>query len=401
MSPLLVSAYTATSAMGWGLSPTLQALVDGRSALRPCDFADAILDTWIGRVAGVEEQPVTGALGNYDCRNNRIAQLALQQDDFQARVAALARRWGPRRVGVFIGTSTSGIGATEWAYAHRDPTTGTLPESFDYRCTHNVFSVADFTRRHLGLEGPCAAISTACSSSAKVFASAQRHICAGLCDAAVVGGVDSLCLTTLYGFNALELVSAKPCRPWDAERDGLNIGEGGGFALLERSPDHGHPDHLPGGIYLLGYGESSDAHHMSAPHPEGKGAASAMERALASAGLAPSAIDYVNLHGTATPSNDAAEDRAMATVFPQGVACSSTKGWTGHTLGAAGILEAVFACLAVEHGFIPQSLNTQRCDPNLHTAVALEPQRRPVARVLSNSFGFGGTNCSLVLGRLS
>ncbi|MEK6297980.1 MAG: beta-ketoacyl synthase N-terminal-like domain-containing protein, partial [Paraburkholderia tropica] len=231
----------------------------------------------------------------------------------------------------------------------------------------------------------------------KVFGSARRMIEAGLIDAAVVGGVDSLCLTTLYGFNSLELLSRQPCRPFDVARDGISIGEAAAFALLERLP--AQADTLPGdAILLLGIGESSDAHHMSSPHPEGLGARAALEQALASAGLAPDEIDYINLHGTATPSNDASESRAVGALFGS-TPCSSTKGATGHTLGAAGALEAIAAALALRHGFVPAGVNTQVVDHALGLDYALTNRDADVRAALSNSFGFGGTNCSLLLGR--
>lgn len=397
ISPLRISAYTTVNALGRGVAASLAALQRGEGGLRPCDFGDAALLTWIGRVEGLEDEPVTGELAMFDCRNNRLARLGLEQDGFAQAVEAARERYGAKRIGVFVGTSTSGILEMELAYRELDPGTGRLPESFRYRYTHNIFSVADFTCRYLKLQGPAVAVSTACSSSAKVFASAYRYIRAGLCDAAVVGGVDSLCFTTLYGFRSLELTSPQPCRPWDADRSGLSLGESAGFALLESArPDRDGPDHAP---MLLGYGESSDAYHMSAAHPEGEGAALAMERALGAAGLRPEQVDYINLHGTATASNDASEDHAVVRVFGRRVPCSSTKGWTGHTLGAAGIMEAVFCCLCLEHGLMPQSLNTQRMDPQLSAHILLETRSQPVNRVMSNSFGFGGTNCSLLFGR--
>jgi 3-oxoacyl-[acyl-carrier-protein] synthase-1 len=225
-----------------------------------------------------------------------------------------------------------------------------------------------------------------------VFAAACRHMQAGFCDAALVGGVDSLCLTTLYGFNALQLVSDRPCRPWDRERNGINIGEAAGFALLEW-------DHTgSGNVALLGYGESSDAHQIATPHPEGTGAALAMQNALHMAGLAGRDIDYINLHGTATPSNDASENAALQRVFGQPPAFSSTKGWTGHTLGAAGITEAIIACQAIEHDFIPGTLNTSHPDSALSGGIVLQGRNQEVRTVLSNSFGFGGSNCSLIFG---
>lgn len=394
MQPLVLASFTLTSALGRGRAATLASLRSETSGLRACDFADARLDTWIGRVDGLENEVIEGALAAYDCRNNRLARLGLRQDGFAEAVAAARARHGAERVGVFLGTSTSGIRETERAYAERDPA-GRLPEWFRFDQTQDTFSVADFVARELQLTGPALVVSTACSSSAKVFAVAYRHMRAGLCDAALVGGVDSLCLMTLYGFSALELVSPQPCRPWDAGRAGINIGEAAGFALLEWPGAH-QPDDAP---VLLGYGESSDAYHMSTPHPDGAGAALAMSRALDSAGLTADRIDYLNLHGTATLTNDRSEDRAVTRVFGTSVPCSSTKGFTGHTLGAAGIAEAVIGALALQHGFIPGSCNTGQLDPHLHAAIVLRNREAALRTVMSNSFGFGGSNCSLVLGR--
>ncbi|MCM2327413.1 MAG: beta-ketoacyl-[acyl-carrier-protein] synthase family protein [Lysobacter sp.] len=394
MQPLLISSFTATSCLGSGLGPLLDALLASRSGLAPCRFETVALDTFVGEVEGVDAQPVPPSLAGFDCRNNRLAELAMRKDGFLDAVAAAANRLGPRRIGVFVGTSTSGILETEIAYRHRDPLTGALPASLDYRRTHNTFSAAEFTRERLGLAGPCTAVSTACSSSAKVFAIAARMIGAGVIDAAVVGGVDSLCLTTLHGFDSLQLLSSQPCRPWDAGRDGISIGEAGAYFLLERAPDVAPAQAL----WLLGTGDSSDAHHMSSPHPEGLGAKLAMEAALAGAGLAPADIDYVNLHGTATPSNDVTEDKGVHAVFANAVACNSTKGATGHALGAAGAVEAAIALLAIRHGFIPASPGTRAPDPALRVRYCSTLERRPVARVMSNSFGFGGSNCSLVFG---
>jgi 3-oxoacyl-[acyl-carrier-protein] synthase-1 len=236
-------------------------------------------------------------------------------------------------------------------------------------------------------------ISTACSSSAKVFAAAARQIELGLIDAAIVGGVDTLCLTTLYGFASLQLTSPSPCRPYDATRDGISIGEGAAFALLERAADP-----APGSVLLLGAGESSDAYHMSSPHPEGLGARLAMDAALQSAGLAPADIDYINLHGTATPANDAAEGKAVAALFGSRVPCASTKGATGHTLGAAGAIEAVICALALTDSLLPGSPGTTAPDPSIPVNYLLASRDAPVRRVLSNSFGFGGSNCSLIFG---
>ena len=361
----------------------------------PCAFDTVVLPTWIGEVAGVDEVQLPPGLSAFDCRNNRLAYLGLIQDGFDAAVVAAAHRYGAHRVGIFLGTSTSGIFQTELAYRQRDPVTGALPAGFAYGTTHNTFSVADFTRHLFGLTGPAVVVSSACSSSAKVFASARRMLAAGLIDAAVVGGVDSLCLTTLYGFNSLGLTSSQACRPFDLARDGISIGEAAAFALLEHVPAQLDAN----AVLLLGVGESSDAHHMSSPHPDGLGARIAMQQALETAQLDPSDIDYINLHGTATPSNDAAETKAVTAVFGSSTPCSSTKGATGHTLGAAGGLEAVICALALQNSLLPGGLNSQQLDPALPLNYLLDNREQPVHRVLSNSFGFRGTNCSLIFGR--
>ena len=394
MTPLLLSAYSATTCLGRGLGATFEALRSGGSGLAPCGFEMVRLDTWIGEVAGVDQAALPPAFSEYECRNNRLALIGLEADGFAGRARGLIERCGRERVGVFLGTSTSGILQTELAFRRRNATTGALPDDFNYRTTHNSFSVSEFVRTYFGLDGPAVTISTACSSSAKVFAAAARQIACGTIDAALVGGVDSLCLTTLYGFSSLELTSPRPCRPYDAQRDGISVAEGAAFALLEPAPRNP----AEGSVLLLGYGESSDAYHMSSPHPEGLGARVAMEAALKSAGLEPRRIDYLNLHGTGTRSNDAAEGKAVAELFGRGVPCSSTKGATGHTLGAAGAVEAVICALALSRGLLPGSPNTERADPAIGIDYLLAPRPCRPRRVLSNSFGFGGSNCSLVFG---
>ena len=258
---------------------------------------------------------------------------------------------------MLVGTSTSGILQTELAYRQRDAD-GALPAWLHYPETHDTASLARFVQAALGLEGPAWVISTACSSGAKAYAAAARLIALGVIDAAVVGGCDTLCMTTLYGFRALELLSSEVCRPWDARRNGLSLGEGASFALLQRDDD------APA-AWLLGCGESSDGHHMSSPHPEGAGAADAMRAALADAQLQPDQVDYINLHGTGTRNNDAAEDLAVCSVFGRGVPVSSTKGHTGHALGAAGAVEAAITLLALREGLLPHGLHCEQPDAAL------------------------------------
>lgn len=389
MDSKYLTASSMVSAMGRGRAETLAALEHERGGLAP--GAEGELGLHVGAVAGADDVALPAHLAAFDCRNNRLAEMALQTDGFADRVAGAVARYGADRIGIFLATSTAGMRETEAIY--RQLGDGDIvPAEFTFDTTHRLSATTDYLRARLGLAGPSQSISTACSSSAKVLASAARYIDAGLCDAAIVGGVDSLCRTTLFGFHALELTASGPCRPFSADRDGMCLGEAAAMALLE--PGHGDN----GSAALLGYGESTDAHHMSTPHPEALGARLAMRRALASAGLGPERIDYVNLHGTATRFNDATEDMALAAEIGTAVAASSTKGWTGHALGASGMVEALLCTLALEQGIAPCTLNTDRIDDTMRCNVLVASERRALRRVLSNSFGFGGNNCALVLG---
>ena len=392
MPTLKITASSLVNALGRGKAEVWQKISSGQSGLRQADYAGLEFATWLGQVEAAASYPLEPGLAKFNCRNNRLAKLALDSDDFREAVEVAKQKYSASRIGVFMGTSTSGIEETEQAYRHMDTSSNCLPPDFDMLHTHNIASVLAYTQASLGLNGVGLTISTACSSSAKVFATAHRHILAGYCDAAVVGGVDSLCLTTLYGFHSLQLVSPEPCRPWDAARQGINIGEAAGYALLEKDSNASLA------YTLQGYGESSDAYHMSTPHPQGDGAVLAMQQALSRAGLNAEDIGYINLHGTATPSNDSAEDAAIARLFHKAVACSSTKGFTGHTLGAAGITEILFCCLALESGLLPANLNWQQRDPAFKTEVITGNLHQSIRYAKSNSFGFGGTNCSVIVG---
>lgn len=386
--PLAINASTVSSALGLGLAAHVEAIRTRRGGLRPNDFTGAPLATWIGRVDGLETAPLPRQFEIWDCRNNRLAWLALQQDSFIDAVAHARARYGSGRIALLLGTSTSSIGATEEAYRQLTPG-GQFPAHLRQPIIHTAHSLGEFVQHALGLTGLCATVATACSSSAKVFAQAERMIRCGVADAAVVGGVDTLCGSVLFGFNSLGLVSPDPCRPFDINRRGISIGESGGFALLECDGP---------GPWLLGYGESSDAHHMSSPHPEGLGARLAVEDALARSGLTPADVGYINLHGTASARNDEVEARVIADLFPATTHASSTKGWTGHALGAAGFLEAAISLLAIRHELAPGNLNTTVLDPACGPQIRIDnsPLTRPVA--LSQSFGFGGSNCVLAFG---
>jgi 3-oxoacyl-[acyl-carrier-protein] synthase-1 len=390
IEPLAVSAYSATSALGRGLAAHLEALRDARGGLGINDFSSAPLECRIGRVAGIEDTVLPARLAHWDCRNNRLAWIGLQQDGLRDAVAAAVARHGAARVALVLGTSTASIGSTEDAYRRLDH--GHFPADLQRPEIHTPHSLTAFVADATGIAGPALTISTACSSSAKVFASAERLIRLGLAEAALVGGVDTLCNSVLFGFHSLELVSPHGCRPFDTRRDGISIGEAAGFALLERATV------APRAPRLLGHGESSDAHHMSTPHPEGRGALSALDDALARAGVGTEAVDYINLHGTATLKNDEVEAKLLPR-FPARTRASSTKGFTGHTLGAAGALEAVIALLAIEHGIVPPNLGCSEPIPDAAPWLALQPAEQRIDVAVSNSFGFGGNNACLVFGR--
>lgn len=396
MQALELKKYTLSTCLGLGLEANWAKLSAQHGGLKPCDFETIDLPTFIGEVEGVDDVVLPAALVEFDCRNNRLAHLALQQDGFVDAVEDAIAQYGSDRVGLFLGTSTAGILQTELAYRRRQ-SDGALPADFHYAQTHNTYSVAAYASALLGLTGPALTVSSACSSSAKVFGNAARMIEAGLIDAAVVGGVDSLCLTTLYGFNSLQLLAPTPAQPYGEGRNGISIAEGAAFVLLTKpaSPP------ASGTILLYGVGESSDAHHMSSPHPEGLGAQMAMKAALDAAGIQASQVGYINLHGTATPSNDAAEGKAVRAVFGNGTACSSTKGATGHTLGAAGGVEAIICVMAMQHGVTPAGINTKKVDAGLDVDYVLSNRSGAIHYAVNNSFGFGGSNCSLVLGIVS
>ena len=392
MQPAYLAHYTLTTCLGRGRDANWEAIVQRKTGLQPCRFETANLPTFVGQVEGVEFEALPPRLADRLCRNNQLAQLALKQDGFCKAVENAIQSYGRDRVGVFLGTSTSGILSTEIAYRHRDEKSGALPKNFHYQHTHNTFSVSGFVRDYFELEGPAVAVSSACSSSAKVFGNAARMMACGLIDAAIVGGIDSLCLTTLYGFNSLELLSAERCQPFGSQRNGISISEAAGFALLTREkPGSGKV------VAVTGVGESSDAHHMSSPHPEGAGALASMQQALDMAGLRPNQIDYINLHGTATRSNDAAEGLAVMSLFGSDIPCSSTKGHTGHALGAAGIVEAILCVMAIENHLLPAGVNTLEVDASLKINYLLDNTVSAPKAIISNSFGFGGSNCSLLL----
>lgn len=384
---IAVTARVVVTCVGRGRDAHVAAMREGRTGLTECDFPAVDVPCHVGRVAGIEDEAFPAGLKTYDNRATRLAVAALATEEFHGEVAVARQRWGPSRVGIVLGTSTSGIERLEQVYRMRRDG-APLARSYSMRHHNDYHAVTSFLIEHLALEGPGYTVSTACSSSAKAIVDAMQLIRAGLCDAVLVGGVDSLCLTSLYGFDALELVSREPCRPFDSARDGLTIGEGAAFMLLERERS---------GPRVSGYGESSDAVSMSTPPEDGAGAASAMRQALRRSQLGAGEVDFIKLHGTATPANDSAEAAAVASVFGPSVRAASLKGLIGHTLGAAGAVETVMCLHAMEAGFLPGSARFGTPDPALAIGVLGQSEPRAIRHVLCNAFGFGGSNCALVL----
>jgi 3-oxoacyl-[acyl-carrier-protein] synthase-1 len=391
LDPVSVSAYTLTCAAGHGMADVRQSITAERTGLSGDAWPGSEVETVLGQVFGLYDTNLKVDAQD-ECRNNRLALLGLNSDGFIDAVERVKDEFGRDRCAVIIGTSTSSIERSEYAFAHLTAVGEFPPECMQMEM-HHPHTTTAFIARTLGVTGASMTISTACSSSAKTFASAARWIDCGIADAVVVGGVDSLCLSVIHGFHSLQLVSPTACRPFDRNRDGINLGEAAGFALLTREPLGDCR------ISMLGYGESCDAYHMSSAHPDGLGAEIAMQAAINKSGRSFAEIDYINMHGTGTRSNDDVEGRVCARLFPPTSCASSTKGWTGHTLGAAGMTEAIIAFDTLLTGTLPGTLNTSDPDRRFAMNILLENKQARVDTVMSNSFGFGGNNCSLIFGR--
>ena len=381
-----VTAWSTVNSLGTSTEQVVSALRGGRASLTPPPPGTPF-ETVCG-VVDADLPALPKGLERFDSRNNRFIQQALAE--IGSALDAARERWGTRRVGICVGSSTAAMDEIENAYSvHAE--TGSLPPGFDVLSSGSCDGLLQILRTLTGLEGPAAAISNACASSGKAFASARRWIDAGVADAVLVGGADSLCQITLRGFRSLGLISREPTRPFSSKRRGISIGEGAAFALLERSGE---------GPRLLGAGESSDAHHMTTPDPEGRGAQRAMEAAISDAGVSATDIDYVNAHGTGTAFNDAMEARAIRATLGAKAdpVVVSTKGYVGHTLGAAGAIEAVFVLESLQNRWIPGSVGADPLDPEIGLNIPMMAIDADVRVALSNSFAFGGSNVSLVFG---
>jgi len=383
--PLPVTGYSMLSALGASRAEHVEALAAGRGGLGAPPM-ELPFETAVGEVrAALPELP--SELAPWSTRLARMAAHLVAGLDGELRRAR--ERWRPERIAVILGTSTAGAETTERAF-REFIAGGSFPAGYDFSRQHTFGAVLHVVSALSGARGPAWVISTACSASAKVFATAKRLIAADQADAAIVGGVDTLCRMTLQGFQALQALDYEPCRPFSAQRSGISIGEGGAFALVER---HGEAR-----VLIEGVGETSEAYHISAPHPEGRGAREAMEQALLEAGCRPGDVDHVNAHGTGTRHNDSSESNAIEGLFGTDVPVVSTKGYTGHTLGAAGAIELAFSACAIEEGWIPPSLRADPVDEAVRVNVCRHRSDLDVRRVMSNSFAFGGNNVSVLVG---
>jgi 3-oxoacyl-[acyl-carrier-protein] synthase-1 len=377
------------SCAGMGGEALLGSVLAGdRSGLVKTDRYSPGKAVYVGEVAA-KLPDIPHSLRVYDCKNNQLLLAALAQ--IQDTVEKMIQRYSPGRVGVVIGTSTSGVRNTELAL-QAVARSGKKPDGFHYK-QQQLAGGADFLARFLGVTGPVFAVSTACSSSGRALASARRLLAQDLCDAVIVGGADSLCRYTVNGFMALESVSSGRCKPFGRHRDGINLSEAAALFVLSKEP---------GPVVLSGIGASCDAYHFSAPDPDGGAVAKAVKQALAQADLPPAQIDYINLHGTATPLNDAMESQVMARIFGDQTPVSSTKGMTGHALGAAAALELALCWMLLQQHdtVLPPNINDDEIDPALPVLNYLAPGvKARVNHCQSHSFAFGGNNISIILSR--
>jgi 3-oxoacyl-[acyl-carrier-protein] synthase I len=401
-SNIEIKSFGIINALGSNQRQVLESLEEGRSVgMKP--FNTSILDKQYHCGVVESELPeIPEKFSQFNCRNNQLAAAALQQIDEDIHTAK--QQFGKSRVGVVMGTSTSGIKEAEVALKEKSQS-GELPSEFSYKM-QEIGALAEFVSGWLDVTGPSYAISTACSSSGKVFSAAARLLDSNICDAVVVGGADSLCDLTLGGFDSLEAISEQPTNPFSVNRSGINIGEAAAVFLLTKKrvgeSSEESIDNQPS-IQLLGVGESSDAHHMSAPEPNGEGAMACMQAAMDDAGLLPTQIDYLNLHGTGTKLNDSMEAKAVHSIFGEQLKCSSTKPMTGHTLGAAGATEVALCCLILKHAsnkIAPIHLFDGKLDPELSKIDLISNIyfERPITTAMSNSFAFGGNNVSVIVG---
>ncbi len=385
MIPLHLLDFSAVSALGPDRDTLFRNLIDRRAGL---SYISSIVPSTTSPLAEIPFPlpSIPPPLSRFHSRCHRIAFACLRP--LEASIRSVVEAFGADRVGVVCGTSASGNRAVEESWRNEGDF------DFDYHHLHTFGCVSQFLKQLSGIRGPAFSVSTACSSGSNALMSAARLIHSGSCDAVLTGAADSLCLTTYHGFQSLQIVDPDYCKPFDADRKGLNLGEGAAFFILASRPLAS----LPSIARLLGMGASSDGYHMTAPDPEGHGAMLAMQRALEDAGLSAGDIDTINLHGTGTPLNDMAEARAVRQVFGEEIPCSSTKGYTGHLLGAAAAIEIAVCILSLQNGILFANHGMVRQDPDIRIRLLSDHLRQPARCVMKNSFAFGGNNTSLVFG---
>lgn len=383
LSRVAVTGYALANALGDDTSTALDQIFRGVQRFSAPDAFETPFTTRVAQMRGlaacVELDP------RYDSRLVRIAMRAARQ--LRDPVSATIERYGAHRVAFVLGSSTGGMAETERAYPLLRA--GELAPGYDHDRQHPLGASADVLAAWFGITGPRLVVSTACSSSGKALGTARRLLRCNAADAVLVGGVDSLCRLTLFGFHALGVLSEQPTRPFAADRDGISLGEGAAFALLDA--------HADAEVYVAGIGESSDAHHLSSPDPEGVGVRAAMEAALADAGVLPADVGHINAHGTGTLQNDAVESRAIQALFRRAIPVTSTKSTTGHLLGAGGLSEAIVAMASLQRGQIPPTAGSSEVDAALEVTLVRECTAQSSRAVLSNSFGFGGSNVSVLV----
>ncbi len=384
MQATKITGYSMMNALGADRETILAALRAGESGLKPTTMK-VPFETFVGPVEQALP-PLPEALAGRDTRLARMTAVLLEQ--LSSQLDNMRQKYAPERIGILLGTSTAGAASTEEAFGYFAQH-NRWPEGYSFQNQHTFGAVLEVVRALTGFEGPAWMISTACTSSAKSVASACRMIEAGIIDAAIAGGMDTLCHMTLNGFWSLGALSSTICRPFSDQSMGINIGEGGSLVTLEREADNTI-------AVIDGVGETSDAYHISAPHPEGLGAMEAMRRALPK-GVELSEVDHINAHGTGTSHNDLAENKAIRELFGAEVPVISSKGYTGHTLGGAGATELALCLLMMEEGFIAPSAGSEQLHPDVNINVVQQVTEAKLKRVLSNSFAFGGNNICLSL----
>jgi 3-oxoacyl-(acyl-carrier-protein) synthase len=396
LKPVAITGLGVVGAFGRGLGALEAALLAGREGVGPLTLWQSPLNFPVGQYRGdidTELEQVSGVTPRIQRRLSRSDALALLAADEAVRQSGL----DPARGGAYVGQSVCGTLTSEALYIEALKNNSAVNVDMGGMLVHEGGNSLDRMAEAFALQGPCLSFMTACSSGANAIGLAADVIRSGRCDFMLAGGADSLSQIAFNGFCSLKVVSPDGPRPFDKDRQGMMVGEGAGIVMLE-SLQHARARGAKVLALMSGYGHSCDAHHLTAPHPEGEGAIAAMRQALKMAGVQPREVGYVNAHGTATQDNDKVEARAISNVFGEGaVPVSSTKRFTGHTLAAAGGIEAVISVWALMKKQLPTNLGLREPLDDAKLDLVRETRKAPALKhVLSNSFGFGGNNAALL-----